>query len=103
MKAQIDYWRDSLIVAAEGCGLTLSKEQANYLAEAMAGSHENYGLAFHRPSADDRLRTMRREQDDAYKRLTEEAQRQHGIAIKRLEDKLDSALAEIRVLKGGKP
>jgi hypothetical protein len=43
------------MVAADECGLTLTREQADYLADAASGSHENYGLAFYRPSASDRL------------------------------------------------
>ena len=40
----MDYWKESIQIAAEECGLLMTEEQLNYMAEAMQGSYENYGL-----------------------------------------------------------
>lgn len=40
----MEYWKESLSSAAEECGLIITEEQLNFMAEAMQGSHENYGL-----------------------------------------------------------
>lgn len=57
----LDYWSESLSNAAEECGLELTKEQLEYLADAAKGSHENYGLAFYSPPASDRISDIEQE------------------------------------------
>lgn len=40
----MEYWKESLASAAEDCGLAITDEQLDFMAEAMKGSHECYGL-----------------------------------------------------------
>lgn len=42
----MDYWEECISIAADECGLTLTKEQLACLAESVEGGHENYGMAF---------------------------------------------------------
>ena len=39
-----DYWKESLASAAEDCGLVMTDEQLDFMADAMKGSYECYGL-----------------------------------------------------------
>ena len=40
----MEYWKESLSSAAEECGVVMTAEQLNFMAEAMQGSYEYYGL-----------------------------------------------------------
>ena len=40
----MNYWQECIAVAAEECGLTITDEQRDYLAEAVEGAHEYYGM-----------------------------------------------------------
>lgn len=40
----MEYWKESLSAAAEECGVIMTDEQLNFMAEAMKGSYECYGL-----------------------------------------------------------
>ena len=51
MSAQQDYWQVCISIAAEECELKLTPEQLAYLAEAVEGGHEHYGMAFYTCSA----------------------------------------------------
>jgi len=42
----MNYWEECISIAADECDLLLTKEQLEYLADAVAGGHENYGMAF---------------------------------------------------------
>lgn len=55
-----DYWKECVLGAAADCGLVMTDEQAAYMADAVQGSHENYGLAFYSPPASDRLADIER-------------------------------------------
>ena len=46
---RIDYWKECISQAAEGCGLTLTAEQLEYMADAVEGGDENIGQAFYSP------------------------------------------------------
>lgn len=50
-----NYWRDCISEAAEACGLTLTIEQLQCLAEGASGGHECYGMAFYSPPAGEYL------------------------------------------------
>lgn len=61
MSTQNDYWRECISIAAEECGLTLTPEQLNYVADAVEGGHQHYGMAFYSPPPSDRLNAIERE------------------------------------------
>jgi molecular chaperone GrpE (heat shock protein) len=82
-----DYWKESLSIAAEECELVLTDEQLGYLARAMEGSHDNYGLAFYQPPSSDRLNSVNREWQrryDALQRELEEYRDRAEKAVKRV-------------------
>lgn len=56
-----EYWQECLSNAAQECGVTLAPEQLAYLAEAVEGAHENYGMAFYSPPPSDRISAIERE------------------------------------------
>lgn len=49
MGAHFDYWLECVSQAAEECDATLTQEQLECIANAVQGSHENYGMAFYQP------------------------------------------------------
>lgn len=61
MSAQNDYWKECIAIAAEECDLPLTLEQLTYLANAVEGGHEHYGMAFYSPPPSDRLNDIERE------------------------------------------
>ena len=61
MTAQRDYWSECISIAAEECGLTLTTEQRDYLADAAESGHEHYGMAFYSPPDSDRIGDIERE------------------------------------------
>ncbi len=56
MSAERDYWRECVDAAASECGLVLTEEQAECLAGAFQGGHENYGMAFYQPPSGEHCR-----------------------------------------------
>ena len=42
----MNYWKECIASAVDELGLALTDEQLEYLAEAVEGGHENYGMAF---------------------------------------------------------
>ena len=42
----MDYWEECISIAANDCGLTLTKDQLECLAGSVESGHENYGMAF---------------------------------------------------------
>jgi len=80
-----DYWAESIGIAADECELEINEAQLKYMAEAMAGSHENYGMAFYSPPASDRLNEIEREWKAKYERLQkdfEDFQRDATLAVR---------------------
>jgi len=57
----LDYWKECISCGADECGLTLTSEQINDLAEAVQGGHEHYGQAFYSPPASDRIGVIENE------------------------------------------
>jgi len=41
----MDYWKESISIAADECGLTLTEEQLDCLAGSVEVAHDNYGMA----------------------------------------------------------
>lgn len=75
MSAQQDYWQECISIAAEECDLKLTHEQLAYLADAVDGDHEHYGLAFYSPPASDRLDDIEREWKAKLKATQDEHER----------------------------
>lgn len=61
MSAQNDYWKECISIASEECDLKMTPEQLTYLADAVEGGHEHYGMAFYSPPPSDRLSDIERE------------------------------------------
>lgn len=60
------YWQEAFEIALDEMGLysiveLMSKEQRAEMGEALAVSHENYGLAHYSPPASDRISSIERE------------------------------------------
>jgi hypothetical protein len=43
---KLDYWKEGISDAARECGLEITNEQLNYLANAVRGGHECYDMAY---------------------------------------------------------
>jgi translation elongation factor EF-Tu-like GTPase len=72
MSKKIDYWKECVATAADECGVSLSAEQLQYIAESVEGCHDNYGLAFYEPPASDMLSEVERKWEQKYKALRAE-------------------------------
>lgn len=70
--SKADYWEETIAIAADECGLSLTKEQIGYLAGAAEASHDNYGLAFYSPSASDFYAGVERDWERKYNALQKE-------------------------------
>lgn len=51
----LDYWKECIAMSAEDCGLNLTDEQLEVLAEGAERGHEHYGMAFYSPPAHERM------------------------------------------------
>ena len=58
---QLDYWKECISQAAEDCGLAMTTEQLEALADSVQGGHENYGMAFYSPPDHERLDDIEKE------------------------------------------
>lgn len=100
-----DYWRESLAIAAEECELAITSEQLDCLADAISGSHENYGQAFYSPPASDRISVIENEwrsklkeaEKDAERRLEQADQNAEELRrrINRIANQRDDAIREL--------
>lgn len=61
MSEKRDYWSECIALAAEECGLALTPEQIECLADGAESGHEHYGMAFYSPPEGDRLADIERE------------------------------------------
>lgn len=78
MNARFNYWFECVEIAASECGANLTKEQIEYIADSVEGSHENYGMAFGDDVASANLAAARkREIDDAWKAAERERNKVH--------------------------
>jgi hypothetical protein len=57
----IDYWKECISCAAEECGLEITQEQLESIAECVEGGHDNYGMAFYSPPPSDRMSVIESE------------------------------------------
>lgn len=55
MSAEKDYWKECISIAADECGVALTAEQLEYIADSAEVGHDYYGMAFYSPPASDRL------------------------------------------------
>lgn len=46
-----EYWKECIAQAAESCGLVMTAEQVDYMADAVQGGDENIGQAFYMPES----------------------------------------------------
>lgn len=82
----LDYWRECVSTAAEDCGLTMTADQLEFIAYAVEGAHENYGMAFYSPPPSDGIAEIRREGQaalDKLQRAFDAYQRGSKIAVRR--------------------
>ena len=76
----LEYWEECISQASCDCELTLTDEQLTYLAEAVSGGHENYGMAFYSPPDSDRYNDIEREWERKYKALQAQFEKYQGNA-----------------------
>lgn len=57
----LDYWKECISIAAEECGLSLTAEQLDALADGASNGHEHYGMAFYSPPPSERLNEIESE------------------------------------------
>ncbi|MER9196401.1 hypothetical protein NKI13_24470 [Mesorhizobium australicum] len=70
---QDDYWDECISIAADECGLTLTKEQLDCLSGSVRSGHENYGMASGNDVASSNLwADVKREKDGIAKELHRE-------------------------------
>ena len=58
---KIEYWKECILIAAEDCGLSMTSEQLESLAESVQGGHENYAMAFYSPPDHERMDDIEKE------------------------------------------
>lgn len=87
---QLEYWQECIEEAANECALSLTPEQAKYMAEAVSSYHENYGMAFYSPPPSERLNAIEQEWKDKLMKL----QKEYDSYIKRAESAVKQALGQ---------
>lgn len=95
---KINYWEECIQLGAEECGLTLTNEQVNSLAQSAQASHENYGLAFYSPSSNDRLDEINREWEQKFKTLKSDFEKYRNdaeTAVKKALGQRNDSLVDI--------
>lgn len=70
-----DYWKECISLAAEDCGLAMTAEQLESLAESVESGHENYGMAFYSPPSHERLDDIEKEWKAKLKAKEQELER----------------------------
>lgn len=70
---QDEYWTECISIAADECGLALTKEQLECLSASVRGGHENYGMASgYDVASTNRYAAIEREQDELRRALRRE-------------------------------
>ena len=87
---QLEYWQECIEEAAEECELSLTTEQAKFLAKAVSYGHENYGMAFYSPPPSERLNAIEQEWKDRFAKL----QAEYDRYIKNAESAVKQALRQ---------
>ena len=67
-----DYWRECIQNSADECGLEITSEQLECLADGVIGGNECYDMAFYTPPASDRIAVINDEWKEKFKRLQQE-------------------------------
>ena len=99
---QEDYWDECIANAAEECDASLTKDQTLYIAKAVQGAHENYGMAFYSPPASDRVADIKREESTKLARLQKEFDAYQEGAEKAIKRALrQSSDAHVRIRPDG--
>lgn len=75
-----DYWMECVSLGAESCGLEMTQEQLECIAESVEVGHENYGMAFYSPPSSDRYNDIEREWKKKLSDLQAEFDRYRGNA-----------------------
>jgi hypothetical protein len=57
----LNYWMETVQNSLTESGIYATREQIEQIASDVQCSHENYGLAFHSPSSNDRYEDIQRE------------------------------------------
>lgn len=98
MGTPFDYWKECISIAAEECELSITPEQMEYLADAVHGGHECYGMAFYSPPWSDRMDDIESEWKEKLKRLQAEFDSYRNnaeTAVKRALRQYDDAVVSI--------
>ena len=77
---QLDYWKECISLAAEDCGLTMTDDQLESLADSVKGGHENYGMAFYSPPSHERMDDIEKEWKEKLKAKDQELERYRANA-----------------------
>ncbi len=72
-----EYYSECVAIAAEECGAILTKEQIDYIGGAVAGSAENFSMAFGYDVASSNLRAHHDREADKVKQMLEYEQTVH--------------------------
>lgn len=80
-----EYWQEAFEIALDDMDLfhiveILTAEQRKNIGDALAGSHECYGMAFYSPPPSDRLNEIEREWKAKYDALQRDFERYRGNA-----------------------
>lgn len=80
-----EYWQEAFEIALDEMGLfslveSMTEDQRKEMGEALAGSHENYGMAFYSPPPSDRYNQIERDWKAKYDRLQKEFDAYRGDA-----------------------
>jgi len=75
-----EYWKECISLAADDCGLEMTAEQLEALAESVEGGHENYGMAFYSPPPHERMDDIEKEWKDKLKAKERELERYQANA-----------------------
>jgi len=67
--SDLDYWKECINLAADECGLSMTSEQLEVIADSVRAGHEHYGMAFYSPPSSDRLDEIEREWKKKYDAL----------------------------------
>lgn len=71
----IEYWKECISQAAEDCGLAMTDEQLEVLADSVRSGHECYGMAFYSPPNHERLDDIEKEWKAKLKAMEQEFDR----------------------------
>ena len=75
--SDFDYWRESIELALDDCGLALDEQIINCLAESISISHENYSLAYGYDAIPSSSEIERKKEKEAYKKHLDEIRERH--------------------------